>query len=73
MLGLSPSAQVQLLGDIFQRHLGGWVKGQRPTFISMAEIEVSIFVEHRKAQAEDLGKGVTDWLRYPPRFTVSKS
>jgi len=66
MLGLSPSARVQLRE--FFNVIWVWVKGQRPTFISKAEMKVH-FVEHRKAQAE--GLEVTDWLRDPPRFTVT--
>jgi hypothetical protein len=66
MLGLSPSAPVQLRE--FFNVVWVWVKGQRPTFISKADMKAH-FVEYRKAQAEDLD--VTDWLRDPPRFTVT--
>ena len=52
----------------FSTSSGFGSRGQRPTFISKAEMK-SHFVEHRKAQAEDLE--VTDWLRDPPRFTVA--
>lgn len=65
MLGLSPSAQVQLRE--FFNVIWVWVKGQRPTFISKAKMKAH-FVEHRKAQAKTLE--VTDWLRDPPCFTV---
>lgn len=66
MLGLSPSAQVQLRE--FFNVMWVWVKGRRPTFISKADMK-SHFVEHRKAQAAKLS--LTDWLRDPPRFTVT--
>lgn len=66
MLGLSPSTPVQLRE--FFNVVWVWVKGQRPTFISKTEMK-SHFVEHRKAQAN--GLKVTDWLRDPPRFTVT--
>jgi hypothetical protein len=66
MLGLSPSTPIQLRE--FFKVVWVWVKGQRPTFISKAEMK-SHFVEHRKAQAQELE--VTDWLRDPPRFTIT--
>lgn len=66
MLDLSPSSQIQLRE--FFNVIWVWVKGRRPTFISKAEMK-SHFVEHRKAQAQALA--VTDWLRDPPKFTVT--
>lgn len=66
MLGLSPSTPVQLRE--FFKVIWVWVQGQRPTFISKAEMK-SHFVEHRKAEAAQLQ--VTDWLRDPGQFTVT--
>lgn len=66
MLGLSNSVPVQIRE--FFKVVWVWVKGQRPTFISKADLKVH-FVEHRKAEARSLE--VTDWLRSPARYTVT--
>ncbi|MBD2259809.1 hypothetical protein [Pseudanabaena sp. FACHB-2040] len=66
MLGLSPSTPVQLRE--FFKVIWVAVKGQRPTFISKAQMK-SHFVQHRQAEAAQLQ--VTDWLRDPGQFTVT--
>ncbi|MBD0334942.1 MAG: hypothetical protein ICV62_05600 [Cyanobacteria bacterium Co-bin13] len=66
MLGLSPSTPVQLRE--FFKVIWVSVKGQRPTFISKAQLK-SHFVKHRQAEAAQLQ--VTDWLRDPGQFTVT--
>lgn len=66
MFGLRPSVPVQVRE--FWQVVWVWVQGRRPTFISKANLKAH-FVAQRKAAAVDLV--VTDWLRDPPRFTVT--
>ncbi|PSN19880.1 hypothetical protein C7271_04980 [filamentous cyanobacterium CCP5] len=66
MLGLKASVPVHLRE--FFKVVWVWVKGQRPTFISKADLKAH-FVEHRQDEARSLQ--VTDWLRTPPRYTVT--
>ena len=66
MMGLPTSVPVQIRE--FFSVLWVWVKGDRPTFVSKADLKRH-FVERRQAEAESLE--VTDWLRDPPRYTVT--
>ncbi|MGF1461081.1 MAG: SWIM zinc finger family protein [Leptolyngbyaceae cyanobacterium] len=66
LMGLPASVPVQMRE--FLDVMWVWVKGHRPTFISKADLKQH-FVDHRKAEAQALT--VTDWLRDPPRYTVT--
>lgn len=66
LLGLPASVPVQIRE--FLNVLWVWVKGERPTFVSKADLKRH-FVEYRQAEAQSLE--VTDWLRDPPRYTVT--
>jgi len=65
LLGLPGSATVQIRE--FGQVLWVWVKGQRPTFVSKADLKRH-FVQRRQDDAKQLT--VTDWLRTPERYTV---
>jgi hypothetical protein len=65
LLDLPASVPVQMRE--FFKVIWVWVKGDRPTFISKADLKRH-FVERRQADAQSLI--VTDWLREPPRYTV---
>lgn len=66
MMGLKASVPVQL--QEFFKVVWVWVKGQRPTFVSKADLKAH-FVAHRQAAAQSLQ--VADWLRNPARYTVT--
>ncbi|MGD1862513.1 MAG: SWIM zinc finger family protein [Leptolyngbyaceae cyanobacterium] len=66
MMGLPASVPIQIRE--FVNAIWVWVKGDLPTFISKTDFKRH-FVERRKADAEPLQ--VTDWLRDPPRYTVT--
>lgn len=66
LLGIKASVPVRL--QEFLNVVWVWVKGQRPTFISKADLKAH-FVEYRKLEARSLE--VTDWLRDPARYTVT--
>lgn len=65
MLGLNASVPVDLRE--FFKVVWVWVKGQRPTFVSKADLKAH-FVAHRQAEARSLQ--VKDWLRSPARYSV---
>lgn len=66
LMGLPASVPIQIRE--FFNVVWVWVKGDRPTFVSKAQLKRH-FVEHRKEEAESLT--VTDWLRDPARYTVT--
>lgn len=66
LLNLPTSTTVQIRE--FGQVLWVWVKGQRPTFISKADLKQH-FVERRQEDAKQLT--VIDWRRTPERYTVS--
>ncbi|MDB9526906.1 SWIM zinc finger family protein [Oscillatoria sp. CS-180] len=66
LMGLPSSVPVQIRE--FLDVIWVWVKGDRPTFISKTDFKHH-FVERRKEDARELE--VTDWLRDPPRYTVT--
>jgi len=66
LMGLPASVPVQIRE--FFNVVWVWVKGDRPTFVSKADLKRH-FVERRKDDAQSLK--VTDWLRTPARYTVT--
>ena len=65
LLDLPASATVQI--KEFGQVLWVWVQGQRPTFVSKADLKQH-FVQRRQAEAQKLT--VVDWLRTPECYTV---